>query len=1284
MTVFEHPVYEKLSDYRFYLCSTSPRRKEILEMIGFHPEICPSDFEENLPKSDFTVEEYVRETAKGKCLAVWDQLKKEGKTDKVFLLSADTVVENEGIIYEKPKTKEENFRAICKMRDSKQPVRVLSGVVMLLSDETTQGKPDNCKITVFTEVTEILMERSVSDAFVHQYTETGEGLQVAGGFRIQGFGALMMQGVNGDYYNVVGLPRLYDFREGSCSIKFILYKMSAIATLRLASRPAMRVSRGPVLRFAALTRFYSSKFPEHTVIGMPALSPTMTQGSLVKWHKKVGDALSPGEAIAEVETDKASMDFEFQEEGFLAKILVPDGTQDIPVGKPVAVYVEESGDVAAFENFTAADAGDSSSPAPAAKEEEAPKETKEAPKESSKESSKEASKPKSTSSAPSGRIFASPLAKNIALEKGISLKEVKGTGPNGRIVAKDVENYKPAAAAAPAASPSAAPASAAYTDIPLTTMRKVISKRLTESKQTSPDYIVSSSISVSKLLKLRASLNSNANDRYRLSVNDLLIKAIAKACERVPEVNAYYLENEGVIRQFSNVDVSVAVATPAGLITPIVKNAHTKGLETISKEVKDLGKRAKENKLSPEEFQGGTITISNLGMNHAVTLFTSILNPPQSAILAIGTVEKKAVPDKASPHGFVFDDVINITGTFDHRTVDGAKGGDYIRALKTIVENPLEMLLFKMDGSSGLDEVELTYLVIFSTLITLLLLVSIFSLIYYLFFRDSLYDASELESNQICDVLKYSPSNYRNDALYKSLSEIDRLRFILARQFFEISPPVLHFNTSGEIDTTYLLIRDRGISSFYFETYQDQMSELVQNLEDAELDEVSETTALLQPKKPNYRQAQFKKVPYFVEDLTEITFVGRSQSSAILNLPIPIRNRKNDTVYFETKLYSFDHNKCTVAIGLCTKPYPNFQMPGTCPYSVAVQTDGFLRLSNKPFLNDPDLPVILPQLIEGDVVGIGYKASNGSVYITHNGKRIVEAVRNFKTELYPCIGAVGAPCKVTVNLGQMGFVFIEANVKKLGFCENQNEGAIGAPPFYSPKTIKNDILLDQGEQLPPHYPSDEETFFGPKPSTEKQIRVRGGTPDSDPPEYLAETNEKTDSIEDPSHTSVMEPTEYEQRIHIADPLSPAMGTSKNSGSDWFIQKSLDLLKASPDDTTVSITYTHSKSGSKSTTKPPKAVIKFKTFNPKTGICLTFKTYKSKEFNRLVNVLGPRGSSMTKTDNQEKKTIHLDGFSSVMSNVEFKPEEAPAQPVAAAQEAQESAGKKKSKKKGKKR
>ncbi|KAL6016385.1 pyruvate dehydrogenase complex dihydrolipoamide acetyltransferase component (E2) [Candidozyma auris] len=446
-----------------------------------------------------------------------------------------------------------------------------------------------------------------------------------------------------------------------------------------------------------MARLYSSKFPDHTVIHMPALSPTMTQGGIMSWSKNVGDQLSPGEPIAEIETDKASMDFEFQEEGYLAKILVEAGAQDVPVGKPIAVYVEEADDVPAFETFTAEDAGEA--PAAAAPKEEAKEEPKEEPKkEEPKKDEGASSAPKKdsgASKAPAGRIFASPLAKTIALDKGISLKNIKGSGPNGRIVAKDVENYK--APAVPTASApvtnAAADTGASYEDIPLTSMRKTIASRLLQSTQQSPTYIVQSQLNVTKLLKLRQSLNATAEDRYKLSVNDLLIKAIALASVRVPQANSAWLAEEGVIRQYNNVDVSVAVATPTGLITPIVKNAHNRGLAAISKEVKELGKKAKAGKLAPEEYQGGTICISNLGMNHAVNAFTSIINPPQSAIVAIGTTDKKAVPSSVNEQGFVFEDVITVTATFDHRVIDGAVGGEWICELKKIVENPLEFLI---------------------------------------------------------------------------------------------------------------------------------------------------------------------------------------------------------------------------------------------------------------------------------------------------------------------------------------------------------------------------------------------------------------------------------------------------------------------------------------------------------------------------------------------------------------------------------------------------------------
>ncbi|CAI4750934.1 ADM_collapsed_G0047700.mRNA.1.CDS.1 [Saccharomyces cerevisiae] len=461
-------------------------------------------------------------------------------------------------------------------------------------------------------------------------------------------------------------------------------------------RVVPRISRSSVLTrsLRLQLRCYAS-YPEHTIIGMPALSPTMTQGNLAAWTKKEGDQLSPGEVIAEIETDKAQMDFEFQEDGYLAKILVPEGTKDIPVNKPIAVY--DSG----------SDAKTSTKAQPAEPQAE---KKQEAPAEETKTSAPEAKK--SDVAAPQGRIFASPLAKTIALEKGISLKDVHGTGPRGRITKADIESYLEksskqssqttgAAAATPAAATSSTTAgsapspssTASYEDVPISTMRSIIGERLLQSTQGIPSYIVSSKISVSKLLKLRQSLNATANDKYKLSINDLLVKAITVAAKRVPDANAYWLPNENVIRKFKNVDVSVAVATPTGLLTPIVKNCEAKGLSQISNEIKELVKRARINKLAPEEFQGGTICISNMGMNNAVNMFTSIINPPQSTILAIATVERVAVEDAAAENGFSFDNQVTITGTFDHRTIDGAKGAEFMKELKTVIENPLEMLL---------------------------------------------------------------------------------------------------------------------------------------------------------------------------------------------------------------------------------------------------------------------------------------------------------------------------------------------------------------------------------------------------------------------------------------------------------------------------------------------------------------------------------------------------------------------------------------------------------------
>jgi pyruvate dehydrogenase E2 component (dihydrolipoamide acetyltransferase) len=366
--------------------------------------------------------------------------------------------------------------------------------------------------------------------------------------------------------------------------------------------------------------------------------------------------------------------------------------------------VDEGTDISEFEPFTLEDAGGEKAP----------------PKEASKEAASQSSEPPDSSSgtapppteekesAPEpqesdskgGRLEtsldrepnASPSAKALALEKGVPLKAIKGTGPGGRITKSDVEKYKPAGGAAPGAT-AAGPT---YTDVPASSMRKTIATRLVQSVNQNPHYFISATLSVTKLLKLRQALNSSADGKYKLSVNDFMVKACAVACKRVPAVNSSWREEGGqtVIREYHTVDVSVAVATPVGLMTPIVKNADSIGISAISAAVKDLGKRARDGKLKPEEYQGGTFTISNMGMNAAIERFTAVINPPQAAILAVGTTRKVAVPVETED-GITteWDDQIVVTGSFDHKVVDGAVGGEWIRELKKVVENPLEMML---------------------------------------------------------------------------------------------------------------------------------------------------------------------------------------------------------------------------------------------------------------------------------------------------------------------------------------------------------------------------------------------------------------------------------------------------------------------------------------------------------------------------------------------------------------------------------------------------------------
>lgn len=364
--------------------------------------------------------------------------------------------------------------------------------------------------------------------------------------------------------------------------------------------------------------------------------------------------------------------------------------------------VEEGEDVSAFESFTLEDAGGEKAPPKEAPKEEASQST-EAPDSGSgtappagekSEAAPAAQESESTGGAlePAlNREAAAPKIKKMALEKGIPISSIKGTGPGGRVTAKDIEDYKPAGGAS-----AGAAAGPAYEDIPASSMRKTIANRLTESFQQNPHFFVSSPLSVTKLLKVREALNAAADGKYKLSVNDLLIKAVALACKRVPAANSSWREVNGqtVIRQHNTVDVSVAVATPVGLMTPIVKNADTIGLSDISATVKDLGKRARDGKLKPEEYQGGTFTISNMGMNHAVERFTAIINPPQASILAVGTTRKVAVPVETEDGIMTeWDDQIVVTASFDHKVVDGAVGGEFIRELKNIVENPLQFML---------------------------------------------------------------------------------------------------------------------------------------------------------------------------------------------------------------------------------------------------------------------------------------------------------------------------------------------------------------------------------------------------------------------------------------------------------------------------------------------------------------------------------------------------------------------------------------------------------------
>jgi pyruvate dehydrogenase E2 component (dihydrolipoamide acetyltransferase) len=428
---------------------------------------------------------------------------------------------------------------------------------------------------------------------------------------------------------------------------------------------------------------------------MPALSPTMEEGTLAKWLVKEGDSVSSGDLLAEIETDKATMEFEAIDEGVIAKIVVPEGTENVKVGAVIAIIAEEG-----------EDAGDvKAAPAPKAKAAAAPAVKAEKPAPASApapeaEPAPSEPAPKASPAASDERVKASPLARRLAEQKSVDLTALSGSGPNGRIIKADIDAAEggtapvksEAAAPAPSAAPASTPAPANEFDIPHSTeklsgMRKTIARRLTEAKQTIPHIYLTVDIQLDKLLKLRGELNKSLEPRgIKLSVNDLLIKALAVSLMQVPKCNVSIEGDQ--LKTFERADISVAVSIEGGLITPIIKSADSKSLSAISTEMKDLADRAKAGKLKMHEYQGGTASISNMGM-FGIRNFDAVINPPQAMIMAIGAGEKRPC---------VIDDSLQIatimsaTGSFDHRAIDGADGAQLMKVFKQLCENPLGML----------------------------------------------------------------------------------------------------------------------------------------------------------------------------------------------------------------------------------------------------------------------------------------------------------------------------------------------------------------------------------------------------------------------------------------------------------------------------------------------------------------------------------------------------------------------------------------------------------------
>ncbi len=416
---------------------------------------------------------------------------------------------------------------------------------------------------------------------------------------------------------------------------------------------------------------------------MPALSPTMTEGNLAKWHKAEGDTVESGDVIAEIETDKATMEVEAVDEGVLGKILVPAGTENVKVNALIAVLLEDG------ENDNDMDAMLKQEATPAA------------PPQPTKPTEKKTMAVQPTKQANEGsRVYASPLAKRIAADQGINLSNIQGSGPKGRIVKADVANASGGGAVSAATSISAAQPvgdqkvnewGMVYTETPNNNIKKITAQRLQESKSTVPHFYLTIECRIDDLIRTRTLSNEQADGEYKLSINDFILKACANALKAYPAANVAWTDD--AVRQYVHADISVAVSTPNGLMTPIVKQAELKGLKEISAEIKDLAGRAREGKLKPQEFQGGTFSLSNLGM-YGIKEFGAIINPPQACILAVGAGEQKPYVSKDSGGSEVkIGTFMTCTLSVDHRAVDGAVGAEYLQVLKTYIENPAAMLL---------------------------------------------------------------------------------------------------------------------------------------------------------------------------------------------------------------------------------------------------------------------------------------------------------------------------------------------------------------------------------------------------------------------------------------------------------------------------------------------------------------------------------------------------------------------------------------------------------------